>query len=536
MYVIVYDFGTSAVKTCLFDIGATIRKVCYADASYGLYILENGGAEQDTEEWWNAILQTTKELFTKTDVKPTEIAGLSFCTQMQGVVLVDKKGNALRRSMSYLDTRAVDEFKAGLGKGLIKVSGCNVFKLLRNLYVNKTASMSVKDPVYKYKWVEKNEPDIFKKVYKWLDVNDYLIARCTGNIVRTTDSAFSTFLYDTRKGKEGWNNGLVRMYGVDPAHLPELIECTDEAGKLTAKAATELGLLEGIPVFGGGGDATLTGIGAGCTSVGQTHIYIGTSGWVVTLMDHQEVDPLHSMTGVMAGIKGHFHYYAELETAGKCFEWVKDHLALDEVGIYLDSINFLSGHENKYKSLYEYLSTEVKKVPPGSNGVIFTPWMHGNRSPFEDSNAAGMFFNLKLESGKRDMIRAVLEGICFHLRWLLECESAKIKTSDTIRFVGGGALSPVTCQMLADITGRAIETVDSPQDAGAVGAALLIALGMKLIDSPEAAAKMIPVNAVYYPDVTNKTVYERNYQVFRRLYKSNAKHYRALNDSPVTTS
>ena len=158
---------------------------------------------------------------------------------MQSVVLVDRNGNALRRPMNFLDTRAVNEFKEGLGKGLIKVSGCNSFKLLRNLIVNKTASMSVKDPVYKYKWVEKNEPDIFRQVYKWLDVNDYLISRCTGNIVRTVDSAFSTFLYDTRKGKEGWNIGLARMYGVDPAHFPELIECTDKAGMLTAKAAAE---------------------------------------------------------------------------------------------------------------------------------------------------------------------------------------------------------------------------------------------------------------------------------------------------------
>ena len=168
MYVIIYDFGTSTVKTCLFEIGSVIRTICHASASYGLYIMENGGAEQDTEEWWNAITSTTKELFTKTDVKPSDIKGISFCTQMQGVVLVDKKGNALRRPMSYLDTRAAEEFKAGLGKGLPKVSGCNAFKLLRNLLVNKTASMSVKDPVYKYKWVEKHEPDIFKKVYKWL--------------------------------------------------------------------------------------------------------------------------------------------------------------------------------------------------------------------------------------------------------------------------------------------------------------------------------------------------------------------------------
>ncbi len=127
----------------------------------------------------------------------------------------------------------------------------------------------------------------------------------------------------------------------------------------------------------------------------------------------------------MSGFKGHFHYYAELETAGKCFEWVKDHLALDEIGVYLSQTPVPDDHESRYRSLYDLLSDEVSRVPPGANGLIFTPWMHGNRSPFEDSCAAGLFFNLKLETGKRDMIRAVLEGIYYHLRWLLECESAK---------------------------------------------------------------------------------------------------------------
>ena len=529
MYVIVYDFGTSAIKACLFDIGSSVKSVCHAVKEYGLYILENGGIEQDTEEWWSAIVSTTRELFNRTDIKPSEIAGISFCTQMQSVILVDKDANALRRSMNYLDTRAVSEFKEGLGKGLIKVSGCNAFKLLKNLAVNKTASMSVKDPVYKYKWVEKNEPEIFSRVYKWLDVNDYLAARCTGRIARTVDSAFSTFLYDTRKGREGWSMGLARMYGVNPAHLPDVIECTDAVGTLTAGAAAELGLPEGIPVFGGG-DATLTGIGAGCTEVGQTHIYVGTSGWVVTLMDRQAVDPLNSITGVIAGLKGHFHYYAELETAGKCFEWVKEHIALDELGVYSHSEDY----ESKYKSLYDILSNEANRIPPGSNGVVFTPWMHGNRSPFEDSNAAGIFFNLKLDTGKREMIRAVLEGICFHLRWLLECESAKVKISDTIRFVGGGALSPVTCQMLADITGRVIETIDRPQDVGTVGAALMIALGTKKLASLHDARRLIPVTAVYHPNPAYKAVYERNYQVFRRLYKSNAKHFKALNGTGIS--
>ncbi len=509
-------------------IDTQIHLVASSTAGYGLYTSDDGGAEQDENEWWEALCSTTRELFQKSDVKPEEISGMAACTQFQGSIFVDEQGNALRHPMSYLDQRGIKEYKEGMCDGIIKVSGCNLFKLVRNLRVNYAASVSAKDPVWKYKWVENNEPEVFSKAYKWLDVCDYLLARLTGRIVRTADSAFGTFLYDTRKGKEGWNESLLKMYKVNPAHMPELIESTDLAGELTEQAATDLGLVKGIPVFGGGGDTTFVNIGAGCTRPGDTHIYVGTSGWVSTYMDSQTVDLDAMITGVLSVKRGYFNYYAELETAGKCFEWVKDHLALDETGIYLNQIK-ITDVESKYMSLYDYLSEEISKVPPGANGVIFTPWLHGNRCPFEDSNAAGMFFNIRIDTGKRDMIRAVLEGICYHLRWLLECESRKVKTSDTIRFVGGGASSPVTCQLLADITGRTIETVSNSQEVGAVGAALVVAAGIKGMDVLEYAHDIVKAKHVYTPNPDNKEIYERNYIVFKKLYKSNAENFKALN-------
>lgn len=529
MFVIIYDFGTSSVKTCLFKIDSKIDLIASSSAGYGLYISDNGGAEQDTEEWWTALCTTTHELFVKSDIRPEQIEGMAFCSQMQGAIFVDENGKAVRRPMNYLDQKGANEFRECMGSGIIKVSGCNLYKLVRNLIVNYSGSVSAKDPVWKYKWVENNEPDTYKKIYKWLDIGDYLVARCTGRIIRTADSAFATFLYDTRKGKEGWNKGLLKMYKVNPEHMPEIIDCTDLVGGLSKKAAEDLGLVEGTPVFGGGGDTTFVNIGAGCTRVGDTHIYVGTSGWVSTYLDYQTVDIDAMITGVLSAKHGYFNYYAELETAGKCFEWVMNHLALDEVGIYLNSAKITDEYENKHISLYDYLSQEISKVPPGANGVIFTPWLHGNRCPFEDSNAGGMFFNIRIENGKRDMIRAVLEGICYHLCWLLECEARKVKTSDPIRFVGGGALSPVTCQMLADITGRKIETISNTQEVGAIGTALVVAAGIKKVDVLDLAQELVKVEHVYVPDPANKVVYERNYKVFKNLYKCNAENFRKIN-------
>ena len=157
--------------------------------------------------------------------------------------------------------------------------------LLRSLRATHAASTSVKDPLWKYKWVQAHEPENFQEAHKWLDVKESLIARATGEFVMTRDSAYSTFLYDTRPGREGWNEELCRMYGVETRHLAKIIECTDVAGLLTEQAAQELGLCPGTRVYGGGGDATLIGVGAGCTAVGSTHIYSGTSGWVGTVMD-----------------------------------------------------------------------------------------------------------------------------------------------------------------------------------------------------------------------------------------------------------
>lgn len=535
IYVIAYDFGTTGVKTCLFEIEDKVKMLAGCYASYGLTVLGNGGVEQDEEEWWRAMCSTTREVFAKCSVRPDQIAGISFCSQMQGMVLVDRDGRALRHPMSYMDQRALKEMKDTQGHG-ITISGVNIWIMLRSLMITHAASTSVKDPLWKYKWVEAHEPELFAGAYKWLDVKEYLICRCTGEFVMTKDSAYATFLYDPRPGRECWSKELCRYYGVNEKHLPRIINCTDVAGKLTERAAEELGLPAGTAVYGGGGDATLIGVGAGCTKVGSTHIYSGTSGWVGTVTNKQVVDIVTMIAAIVGAQPGRYTYFAEMETAGKCFEWVKNHLALDEIGIYLKKTDVtqresaeVTARESLFESLYDYLSYTVAKSEAGAGGVLFTPWLHGNRCPFEGPDAGGMFFNIKLETGKTELIRAVLEGICYHLRWMLECEEKKITTSKTIRFVGGGALSKVVCQMLADIIGRPVETVEETKDVGAVGAAILVAVGCNLMDSIDSAEKFVSVVGRYEPDAQKHAVYDRNFAVFKKLYESNKRNFSMLN-------
>lgn len=529
MYVIAYDLGTTGVKSCLFRIDSDVELVVGEYETYNLYILDNGGAEQDADEWWSAIKSCTRRLLDETNINPSEVNGITFCSQMQGLVLVDRDGNVLRRPMSYMDQRAGKEMKDTQEHG-IAIAGVNIRMLIKSLIATTAASTSVKDPLWKYKWVQKNEPDIYKNVYKWLDVKEYLICKMTGECVMTRDSAYATFLYDSRPNKGEWSEKLCKMYGVNREHLPRIIECTDVAGYLKEDIADELGLAPNTPVYGSGGDATLIGVGAGSTAIGDTHIYWGTSGWIGTVISKQIVDINAMIAGIVGAETGKYTYFAEMETAGKCFEWVKEHLVLDEINIYLSKTDVAQSVESEYVSLYDYMSRVIDEVSPGAGGVIFTPWLHGNRCPFEDPKAAGMFFNVKIDTKKRELLRAVLEGICYHLRWMLECQDKKIKTSDSIRFVGGGALSQVTCQMLADITGRTVETVEMTKDVGAMGAAMLVAVGSGIISELSDVKKLVKVQKTYTPNANNKAVYERNYKVFKNLYKSNKKNFKLINE------
>ena len=536
-YVITYDIGTTGIKTCLIEIDETMKILASSTAGYNLYVDEEtgvkGGSEQDADEWWEAMCTTTKTVFAKVpNVTNEQIEGISFCSAMQGLVLVDKEGKCIRRPMTYMDQRAREELKKGIAHG-VQVAGAEVTKLLKYLRYTGAVSSSVKDPIWKYRWVEAHEPENFKKIYKWLDIKEYLILRASGEFVMTQDSAFGTLLYDTRRGHEGWCKPVCNMVGVKMEHLAPIKKSTEKVGEVTEQAAKELGLAPGTAVYGGGGDASLIGVGAGAVEIGDTHIYSGTSGWVGTVVPEQLVDAGAMMAAIVGVNPETFNYFGELETSNKCVGWVKDHLALDEIGVFLKKYGSATDSLEQVEfNMYDYLEEVINSIPAGSNGVVFTPWLHGNRCPFEDPNAAGMFFNIRLDTGKTELIRAVVEGICFHMRWMLERQEQKVnkfKTTDAVRFCGGGALGETTCQILADVLQRDIVVVESPQNIGAVGAAACIAVGIGVIPKMTDVKKLIPIKTTYHPKKENKQIYDRNFKVFKNLYKCNKENFAILN-------
>ena len=507
--VITYDVGTTGLKVCLFDISAeeSVKYLAGETEHYALHVLENGGVEQDPDDWWSAMAEGTKKLLEKSGTAKEEIKGISFCSQFQTVVMVDEEGNPLRRAMSCMDSRADKQFKDCMSTG-IKVEGLDIIKVLKYMRTTGAVSGSAKDPAWKYLWVKENEPEIFEKTYKWLDAKEYLICKATGNMKASRDDACGTFLYDVHKNC--WSEKLCKMLKIDMKHLPEVCASTDEVGKMLPHAAAELGLAEGTPVFSGGSDVSLCSVGAGCVEVGDGLIYSGTSGWVATTVDKLHLD-LGNLIGALIGVDPTtYNYIAEVETSGKCMEWVKDRM--DQMGM-------------DYDEMIEY----IKDTPAGSNGVVFSPWMHGNRCPFDDANSRGMFFNLDITTRGSDLMKSVIEGVCMHMRWLLECTEKSFETNPVVRFSGGSAIAPYICQVMADVLGRDVETIESPRQVGAMGAAALTAVSLGMLDDIKDIKKIIKVDTTYKPNLANYEVYTKIMPVFKELHKNNKKAYEILN-------
>ncbi|HCM24954.1 MAG TPA: carbohydrate kinase [Treponema sp.] len=530
-----YDLGTTGLKTCLYRFirrppaegGDELGLAGSASARYALSLGPRGEAEQDVEDWWRAMAATTREVLALTGADPRAIAGISFCAQMQALVLVGEDGRALRPAMTYMDSRSEAEKRDFGGKGP-RIAGLGLGLLLPSLLIAGGAAASAKDPPWKYRWVERNEPEVFARTSRWLDAKEALIARATGRFVMSRDSAFATFLMDSRPGKFRWSPLLARLHGVRLEHLPEIVESTEKVGGLTAAAAAELGLEPGTAVFAGGGDASLIGVGAGATEPGASHVYIGTSGWVSTVTNRRVVDTDRMIASVVGARPGFYNYFAEQETSGKCLEWVRDHLALDEVGVYLSTVERRFGGDGEWRSLVDFLCAAIADEEPGAGGLVFAPWLRGSRCPDEDPDARGIFIGIGLDTGKRRLIRAVVEGIALNKRILIDACEKKVPVARTLRFAGGGALSDPLCRILADATGRTVEAVEEPQNAGAAGAALVAAVGLGLAADLGAASRAVRVRKSFAPESANAAAYERNYRVLSRLYAANRRFFAEL--------
>ena len=498
--IISVDVGTSSLKVGL--VGPSLDVMHAADQPYDVSYPGTGCAEQAPEDWWQAIRQALARLSAECPELRSRAAGMVFASQMCGVVAVDRDGRPLRPCMIWLDKRAAEIARSVMG-GFPRIFGYGAWKLLNSIRLtNGAPSLNGMDPPAKMIWLKQNEPEVWARAAKLLDVKDWLMLRATGHAVTTADLANVTWMMDTRKGREGWSETLIQRFGLQRHLLPDIVDGTVSPGGLTAEAAEALGLRAGLPVFAGAGDVCAAAIGSGAVEDGELHISLGTSSWISGFYPGRRLSASEGYATILSPIGNRPILIATQESAGACLDWLER----------------LTGEG-------EVAAEGAKITPP-----LFLPWLAGERVPVDDNRLRGAFLGLSLQHDRASLRRAVTEGIALNTRWAYQSVARQPGTlgSKTLRAVGGGAKNAALCQALADCLGVSIAVAPDPRNAGARGAAAIAATALGWQPSVWAAAKSFDRTSetVYAPDAARQRYFEHRFALFRDAYKRNAGWFR----------
>jgi len=522
-YIISHDLGTSSDKAILITVFGEI--IDSAKQDYPLYHPHPGFAEQDPIDLWNAVCSTTKEVIAKTNVNPNDIVGMTFSSQMQGLIPVSENGMPLTPSMTWLDGRAADIIREKLWTAP-RLMGYNIFHLLKFLNITGgTPGQAGKDQIGKLLWLRKHKPEVFQEAYKFIDIKDFIIFKLTGKYITSADVGVIWWLLDTRKNLNQWHSGLCKLAGITPDRLSEVKESAAIVGNLTKEAAEKTGLKIETPIINGAGDLTCATLGSGAINEGELHISVGTSGWVAGHVTKRKIDIAH-YTGCIGSAYPQKYYLgmAHQETAGLCLEWLKNKVLYHEKQLM---------EEKQKGKIYEVLDDLAAKAGPGADGLLFTPWLFGERCPLDDDYVRGGLMNLSLNHSQEHLVRAVLEGIAFNTRWAMETLEKLYSKVTELNFIGGGATSDLWCQIMADITNRQINQVADAQQAGAKGIALLASMSLGYIDSFEEIKKYIKIKNKFVPNQDNRNLYDKMFTEFKNIYKQNKKWYKRMNQNSL---
>ncbi|MDY6916430.1 MAG: FGGY-family carbohydrate kinase [Chloroflexota bacterium] len=501
-YIVAHDVGTSGSKAVLVD--TTGRIVGKSYAPYRVLYPKPDWAEQDPDDWWHAVATTTRALLDQTSANPKDIVCVVYGTQMLGIVPMAPTGDPTRHGIIWLDNRACTQ----ACRAMRKFGGPRMFSTIAG------ATLCGKDGIPKLLWLKEEEPTIYENMCCFLDVAGYLNYRSTGNMAMDWSNA-SVFGLDLKK-KE-WLKGVFRYVGLDPAKFPPLVRSIDSVGAFTREAASQCGLLEGTPVIAGAGDAPAAAVGSGAVGEGEGHVYLGTSGWVGVVTSRMPkgkcgVASVHSADPDKAFL------FAESETAGACLQWVADEFYKEEQ------------QNPQVSNIFALMDQKLGDVPPGSDYVIFTPWMYGERAPVNDCYVRSCFLNVSAEHSRENLMRAAYEGVAYNIRWIVDIVEKRFNFPlPVLRVIGGGARSEPWMRVLADVTQKKVETVCDPQEAGAVGIALVAAVGLGIYPDFESLKGVVKVDKTLQPDEANRDIYDFLFGSYKQLYSDLRGLYCKLN-------
>lgn len=492
-YLLAHDLGTSGNKATLYSSDGNLVASC--TSSYDTHFFNGNWAEQVPEDWWSAVCESSKALLATARIIPSEIAVVALSGQMMGCTPVDRTGKALRPSMLYCDQRATVAADAILAripqKEFYDITGHRI-----------SASYTLE----KLMWLRDHEPAVYAKTYKTLCAKDYINCRLTGRMATDYSDASGTNAFDLNTFS--WSEKIIALAGLDLAQFPEALPSTTILGGITRAAAQATGLHEGTPVAVGGGDGSCAGVGVGCVKPGSAYNCLGSSSWIALTVEKPIVDPAMRTMNWAHCVPGYLHPSGTMQTAGSSHRWMKDVLATSET-----AAGAAQGVDP-----YQLIEEAVRRSPVGANGVVFLPYLLGERTPWWNPNARGAFIGMNLATTREDLMRAVLEGITLNLGLIVDIFRQHVAI-DRLTLVGGGARSPAWRQMMADIYGCRVEALNHLEEATSMGAAVIGGVAAGIFKDFEVIHRFIAVEHTNDPIAAHRERYRTLTPIFAKAYR-----------------
>ncbi|MDR0337564.1 MAG: xylulokinase [Planctomycetaceae bacterium] len=503
-YILAHDLGTSGNKATLFSDQGEL--VAYCTVSYPTRYFNRVWAEQNPNDWWNAVCESTQQLITQSKIDSSQIIVVAISGQMMGSTCIDRQGNPLRPSIIYCDQRSEKETSDILSK----ISMEEAYKIIGH----RVAAVY---SLPKLLWIKNNEPEIFKKTFKTVCAKDYINFRLTNIIATDYSDASGTNAFDL--STKTWSRTILRAADIDESFFPDIFPSTHILGEITHEAAKATGLKVGTLVSCGGGDGACATVGVGSVRPGITYHYIGSSGWVGLTTEKPIFDSkMRTMTWAHC-LPEYYHPSGSMQTAGTAYNWLKEQICTAE------SVTAKNRNENVYQLMNEILL----QSPPGANGLLFLPYLLGERSPRWNPNARGAFIGLTLASRRCDLIRSVMEGITYNFSMIADIFREHVSI-DTMTVIGGGAKGRVWLQMMADIFDAKIQRPNFLEEATSMGAAIVGGVGAGIFKDFNVIEQFLHTEEIFEPNPENQKVYQKIRPLFDKAYYSLVELFDDLHD------
>lgn len=501
-YLIAHDLGTSGDKATLFTTdGKLIKSVNF---SYHTRYFNGNWAEQDPLDWWRAVCESNRQLLS--DVNCNQIAGVAFSGQMMGCVCIDKHGELLRNAIIWADLRSTSQ-EQQLKEKIPEDS----FYRITGHRISSAYSLE------KLMWIRENQPELFRRIYKVLLPKDYIIYRLTGKLFTDYSDASGTNAFDLNRLR--WSEEILKCAGIDSGLFPDIVPSTYIAGGVHAQVAKESALPEGTPVVLGGGDGVCAAVGAGSCSENVAYAYLGSSSWLSYTSKKPLYDESMRTFNWVHIIPGYYAPTGTMQAAGNSLSFIKDIICKDLTSIALQ----------KQCNVYDLIGKEIESSPLGGKGLIYLPYLMGERSPRWDADARGAFIGLKMEHQRADILRATTEGILMNLDIILQIfrQHADIKS---MNLIGGMAKTTVVREMLADIFGCSVNSQRYLEEATSIGAAVTAGVATGALENFDRISDFIGNAETGQPNSERseqyrplKEVFDASYYALKPIYRQLAK-------------